>query len=234
MNIKETALKKLESSKIDNRALNDVKYRIILSAAVSLLINFMYAIYNGVLGILLHSVWFITMCAYYTVLSIMRFSAVMCGHKGNTNDVAHKEYFIMRLSGILLTVLSFVLTGLVYISLSENIAKKYDSIVMITIATYTFYRITMVFVRAAKQRKNTSVLLAVIRRIGYADAAAAVLTLQRSMIASFGEKDGTFAYTMNVLTGAAVCLFIFILGIGLIIKRKEVTFYGKIKNCKGK
>lgn len=133
------------------------------------------------------------------------------------------EYFVMRLSGCLLAALSFVLTGVIYISLAENIAAKHENVVMITIATYTFYKITMAIIRAVKQRKNPSPLLAVIRNIGYADAAASVLTLQRSMFASFGELTDTKAHTMNVLTGAAVCLFVLILGLTMInrgIKRK--------------
>lgn len=89
---------------------------------------------------------------------------------------------------------------------------------MITIATYTFTKITMAIIRALKQRKNPSMLLAVIRSIGYADVAASVMTLQRSMFASFGNLTGEKAHTMNILTGAAVCFFILILGIMLIIK----------------
>lgn len=128
------------------------------------------------------------------------------------------EYFVMRLSGCLLVALSFVLTGVIYISLAENIATKHGTVVMITIATYTFYKIIMAIIRAVKQRKNPSPLLAVIRSIGYADVTASVLTLQRSMLASFGELTDTKAHTMNVLTGAAVCLFVLTLGLAMIIK----------------
>ncbi len=46
----------------------------------------------------------------------------------------------MRLSGILLILLSFVLSGVIYISISQNIAVKYDEILMITIAAYTFFK----------------------------------------------------------------------------------------------
>ena len=62
---------------------------------------------------------------------------------------------------------------------------RYDSILMITIATYTFYKITMAVVRAVKQRHDPSPLLAAIRSIGYAEVAASVLTMQRSMLVSF-------------------------------------------------
>lgn len=232
MNIKKKIFEKIESVPIGNRAVNDTRYRIILSAAFSFLINLLYALYHGGLGIVNHSLWFITMCAYYTILSTMRFSAVLCEYKNNSaasndNDM---EYFVMKLSGGLFALLSFVLTGVIYISLSENIAAKHESVMMITIATYTFYKITMAIIRAVKQRKNPSPLLATIRCIGYADVAVSVLTLQRSMFASFGELTDKKAHTMNILTGAAVCLFVLALGLSMIVKGKKERKdgYGKI------
>lgn len=79
---------------------------------------------------------------------------------------------------------------------------------MITIATYI-----VAIVKAIKQHKNPSPLLAVVRNIGYAEAAVSILTLQRSMLVSFGAMDKATIKLMNSLTGAAVCLFILSLGI---------------------
>lgn len=141
-----------------------------------------------------------------------------------SNDI---EYFVMKLCGVLLILLNFVLAGAINISLSQNIATKYGEIVMVTIATYTFSKITMTVIKAVKQRKNPSPLLSVIRSISYAEVAAFVLTLQRSMLVSFGKMNDTDIHTMNTLTGSVVCLFILILGISLIIKgpkRKENNY----------
>lgn len=218
MNIRRKILDKLESTEPGKRIMKEPEYRTVLTAAVSFLINLLYALYNGGLGIVSRSLWFVAMCAYYTILSTMRFCAVLCSRKRCSSTSADMTYFVMKLSGVLLAVLSFALTGVVYISLSENIAAKYNTIVMITIATYTFYKIAMAVVRAVKQKENPSPLLAVIRTIGYADVAVSVLTLQRSMLASFGEMTDTKAHTMNILTGAAVCLFVLSLGIVLTFK----------------
>ena len=62
----------------------------------------------------------------------------------------------MKFSGVLLVVLGIVLAAVNYISLSQNIASKHEKIVMITIATYTFYKITMAILKAVKQHKNPS------------------------------------------------------------------------------
>lgn len=218
MNIRRKILDKLERTKSGKRIVKELEYRMVLTAAVSFFINLLYALYNGGLGILNKSLWFVTMCAYYTILSTMRFCAVLCSRKQCPSTSADMAYFVMKLSGVLLAVLSFILTGVVYISLSENIAAKYDTVIMITIATYTFYKITMAVMRAVKQKENPSPLLAVLRTIGYADVAVSVLTLQRSMLASFGEMADTKSHTMNILTGAAVCLFVLSLGIVLTFK----------------
>ncbi|MGM9650950.1 MAG: hypothetical protein ACI3VX_03300 [Faecousia sp.] len=232
MSLKKKALEKLEGFPAGRRLVHDARYRVVLTAAGSLLVNLLYALYNGVLGIANRSVWFLTMCAYYTILSTLRFSAVLCGRKGSEADTEHT---VMTLSGLLLAGLSFVLSGVAYISLSENIATKHGDVVMITIAAYTFFKIAMAVRRAVRQRKDPSSLLAVLRGIGYADVAASVFTLQRSMFASFGELTDAKAHIMNIITGAAVCLFVLLLGVAMTLrgfKRKENSL-GKVKIQKG-
>lgn len=126
----------------------------------------------------------------------------------------------MKTTGILLIFLSCVLAGVNYISLTENIAIKYGTILMITIATYTFTKLTMAIIRAIKQRHDPSPLLASIRSISYAEVAVSILTLQRSMLVSFEGMEKHDIYIMNALTGAAVCLFICMISI-ILIKRKR-------------
>ena len=137
----------------------------------------------------------------------------------------------MKISGILLLLLGIVLTAIIDISLSQHIATVYDTITMITIATYTFGKITVTIVNAVRQRRNSSPLLLVIRNIRYAEVAASVLTLQRSMLVSFGEADEWQIYLMNALTGLAVCMFVVVLGILLMIKSGKEMDYGQIKTC---
>ena len=195
MNIQQKLTGQLTKTTVGKRVISEQRYRMVLGAAVNLSFNFLYALYHGVLGVVHSSLWFITMCAYYAVLSVIRFSVVLFEYKNRAKPSADTEYFVMRLSGMLLILLSFVLSGVIYISLSQNIAVKYDEILMI----------------------------AVIRNIGYAEAAASILTLQRSMLVSFGTMDNAEAYILNVLTGAAVCLYVSIIGIYLLLKRKNKT-----------
>lgn len=197
--------------------------RIVLSAAFAFILNLIYAVYDCVLGILNSSLWFISMCAFYGILATMRFSAILCERNHYKSPSDDTEIFVMKLSGILLVALGIVLATVNYISLSQNIATKHEEIIMITIAAYTFYKITMAIVKAITQRKSHSPLLRTIRNISYAELSASILTLQRSMLVSFGSMDNKQIRLINAITGAAVCFFVMILGLSMTakLKRKE-------------
>lgn len=213
MKLKQKAASLLSKTEI-GKVISNQHDRMVLSAAITFVFHLLYALYHGILGIINLSMWFLAMCAFYGILATMRFSAVLCGYRRD----ADTERFVMKLSGILLAVLSFVLGAVIYISLSQNIAAKHGEIIMITIAAYTFYKITMVIVKAVKQHRDPSPLLKVVRSISFAEVAASILTLQRSMLASFGSMDEKQIQTMNIMTGTAVCLFVLMLGISILIE----------------
>lgn len=218
---KQIALSLLAKTELGEKIVSDQRYRIILFAAAAFVFNLFYALYHCILGIMNSSLWFISLCAFYGILATTRFSAVLCEcnhHKLSADDI---ELFVMKLCGVLLVVLGIVLATVNYISLAQNIATKYEAIIMITIATYTFYKITMAIVKAIKQHKNPSPLLTTIQNISYAEVSASILTLQRSMLVSFGSMDNKQICVMNAMTGAAVCLFVLTLGLSMITKSKK-------------
>lgn len=197
----------------------DPRRRLLLSAVVSLGCNFLYALYHGILGLIYTSLWFVAMCAFYSILAVMRFGAVMCSREMSRSESAASERFVLRASGAMLILLSTVLAWVNSISLSQNIAAAYGTITMITLAAYTFYRLAAVIIRAVRQRRNRSYLFVALRNISCAEAAASILTLQRSMLVSFEGMDQSEIRTMNMLTGAAVFLFILALGILMIVRQ---------------
>ena len=156
MRPKQKALSLLNQTETGKKLVSSQRYRIMLSATVGFALNLLYAIYHLVLGVLNLSFWFIAMCAFYGILATMRFSAVLCERSRQKSPSNDTELFVMKLSGVLLVILSIVLATVSYISLSQNIAAKHGEIIMITIATYTFYKIAMAIVKAVKQHKNPS------------------------------------------------------------------------------
>lgn len=129
-------------------------------------------------------------------------------------------------------LLSAILALSVYLSFQYDVAVVHSEIMMITIAAYTFYKMTMAVVNAVKARKQRTLWLIAIRNIGCADAAASLLTLQRSMLVSFEGMNSRDIELMNVLTGAGVCLVTAALGIYMVLGKGKQN--GKVKTDRGK
>ena len=205
--------------------LEDYRFRTVLTTMPSFVINVAYTIYNGVIGVMNQSAWFITMAVYYSLLGIMRYCAVhterKISHMEDQKLIRKKELAVIKTDGILLLLLNLALSGVVLLTIAKGRAKAYSEIIAISIAAYTFYKITMAVIRNARQRQNPSLLLRTLRSISYAEIAASVLTLQRSMLVSFGTMGSRQIYLMNAITGAVVCLFVWILGLSMIEKSKR-------------
>lgn len=155
------------------------------------------------------------MGAYNLILAIMRFLVVISVRK------KIPEIFVQRFIGIIIILLGFILGGSVYLSINFDIAHKFHEIIMITIATYTFTKITFAIINYIKSNKFNSHIISAIRCITLCDATAAIYSMQKSMLVSFGEMKANDIYLMNTLTGVSVVIIVIILGVFLIKKSKK-------------
>ena len=153
----------------------------------------------------------------YIIVSIMKFSVVFYQYKNITNN-KKTDVFIKHFVGYMFLVLDIVLIGTTVLSAKENMGAYHNEIIMITIATYSFGKITTALINLCKNKKYDSPVIAIIRNISFADAAVSIFSLQRSMLVSFGNKSYFEVQIFNILTGIGVCLIIMILGINLIRK----------------
>lgn len=183
-------------------------------AQISLAFNMIYALYNAALGVFGGSWWYLTLAAYYVVLSVMRFGAVLTSGKKIKNGVS--DEFVMRFIGYMFLFLSVVLAGTTYLSIRKDQGIKYHEIVMITIALYTFIKVTYAIVRLVQSKKENSAVLKTLRNISFADAFVSVFSLQRSMLVSFEGMSQSDIMIFNCLTGSAVYILVFVLGLNLI------------------
>ena len=176
-------------------------------ALVSLLFNTVYSAYHIIFGIATYSWWFFTIGIYYAILSIVRF--VVIRHKG-------KKHFVIRFTGIMLMVLSISLVGTAILAFVKDRGTKFHLIVMLAIAVYAFTKITLATIKWIKARKSKSVKLITLRNISFADAFVSIFSLQRSMLVSFEGMTQIEIRIMNVATGSAVCIIVFLLGLNLV------------------
>ncbi len=189
-----------------------MKTKKISAAEISLLFNLLYAIGNGALGLYYASEWFLCVGAYYAILSVLRF--------GNIRAIGKNEGFMTVFSGCMLILLVPVLMITVYLAIRYGVGEKYHEIIMITIALYTFIKVTLSVVKYIKSRKQRVPTEIAMSSIGFADGAVAIFSLQRSMLVSFGEMGVNNIKVFNLLTGIGVCIIVLYSGIKT-IKVKE-------------
>ena len=179
-------------------------------------INALYGIYTGALGIFGRSWWFVALAAYYIVLAATRF-AVLQTFK---NPHSEMQRFVSRFVGVMCICLAVTMAGTTFLSFQNDRGVRYHEIVMISIAVYTFVKITLAIIGLAKSDKNACPAVKCLRNLTLANAAVSVFALQRSMLVSFEGMSAANIQLMNALTGTAVYLFIALLGINLIGGRK--------------
>lgn len=183
-----------------------------------LIVNLVYALYNAGVGFALRSWWFITLGAYFTVLSVMRFAVIHVAPKKEVDNP--DSLFAKRFSGVMLVFLSVVVAGTVILSFVTERGIKYHQILMITIALYTFSKLTIAIVNLVKSKKDSSSITKTLRNISFADAFVSIFSLQRSMLVSFeGMSEGDIKL-FNLLTGTGVFIIVLLLGINLIGGKK--------------
>ncbi len=188
--------------------------RIAKSPYLSLACNVAYALGNCVVGFVTHSWWFISVGAYYVVLTTARFAVLQIKRKANGNyDI---ERYARRVTGVLLVVLSLCIVGVNVLSAIKDRGTDFHKIIMITIATYTFTKITLAIIGMVKAKQSASPVLQTLRNLALADACVSVYTMQRSMLVSFPGMAAGDILLLNILTGTAVWIVVLSLGINLI------------------
>jgi len=188
--------------------------QIVKSPYTSLAVNFVYALGNCAVGFLSRSWWFITVGAYYVVLAMARFSVLQVKRKAGGNY--DTELFARRITGILLVVLSVCIVGVNILAALKERGTAHHEIIMITIATYTFTKITIAIIGMVQAKRTDSPALKTLRNISLADACVSIYTMQRSMLQSFPGMEAGEILLLNILTGTAVWITVLLLGINLI------------------
>ncbi len=192
------------------------------SAAAGFACNTVFAAGNIVLGVYFASAWLITMGAYYALLSIMRFVAVRMLQKRTGDDSPRKkarQVRTIKLDGILLMVLTLVLSGTVTLTISNGKTLPENEILAIAIATYTFIKLSLAIAGTIGARHTHIALLRALKSIALVDALVSILFLQTILMDTFGGDD-TFRLIMTAATGAVICASSFIIGLLLFRSNK--------------
>ena len=180
-------------------------------SAVGLVFNLAFSVYHLVLGITSGSWWLLTVGVYYLLLSFARFFVLR---------IKTSPGVITKLTGVMLMILSLPLFGTVVLSVVRDRGIVFHEIVMIAIALYAFTKITLAAIKLIKLRGRKSARDRALNTVSFAAALVSIFTLQRSMLVSFEGMTEIEIVIMNLVTGYAVCIAVFWLGLNLFRSKK--------------
>lgn len=199
----------------------DYGFRTLVFACVSFAVNAGYAVFEGVMGIMYHSVWRGCLAAYYILLTLIRGVILArersCRKHGEDDGTA----LVRRIKtygacGGSLIVLDGAMCGAVTLMILSDNTVAYPGLSIFMSAAYTFYKIIAAAVHLPKAKKTSDPVVQSLRNINLADALISVAALETAMLAAFGGGDRMIP--LRAVTGFAVCAITIAMGIAMTVR----------------
>lgn len=197
-----TDTRRWHSRALENRHVKryrtDLDFRLRLRLTVSLGVNLCYSVYKAALGLLLGSVWFGAMAAYYLVLSAVRF-LLLRGGMGSLLTGYKKR----RFCGWLLAVMTVPIAVMGAVSVYTGGATEYPGHLIFAAAAYTFYSLTMAIVNICRFRSAGSPVYSAANALALMTALVSMFFLQGAMFLAFGDGS-SMERDMNLIFAAVL------------------------------
>ncbi len=201
-----------------NRWKTDYESKTFVTAALSLTVTAVFAIYNGFLGIRHASLWHGTICVYYIVLTLLRGLIIIAAKRLSRRE--RKEEARNRIclaASCLLLLLNACLVVPLYLMVRQKTPVSLTLIPAIAMAAYTTFRIVMTSMHLKRRKASQDCLVRLLRTINFIDALVAVLTLQNTLIMVNGGDGIQKMLPLTAATSGAVWLAILILSVSAIV-----------------
>lgn len=194
--------------------------KIVFSTLFSVLITFLFAIYNLYLGLKYRDSWGISIAVYYICLLIARLSFLIIENKTNKKEDFIKNK-IRKKSYIYLSVFMFFIDFCLIAPISLMIVcpkeVSFGLIPAIAVATYTTYKITIAIKNYLKVKRYDNLMYKFVRELSIIDALVSILTLQHTLIMVNGGMNDSMLI-LSSITSFLIFLTIVIFNIISIIK----------------
>lgn len=201
----------------------------------NLAVNLFYGIGQIIQGCIVGSAWFgangiynVVHGAAYAILAAYERKLDRVTDPREQRCLAWRCY---RVCGYALFGLNLSMTGLAFQMIWWGRGESYPEIIVIAVATFTFYKLTAAIIGVFRCRKSDSPILGAARNMALTEAFMSVFSLQTALFASFGQ-DFDQQFLMNSLTGGAICLSTMLGGAGMVIhgNRKLKEIMGELEN----
>lgn len=181
------------------------------SLVQSMVMNLVYALFHMIMGYFNSSAWTGSRGAYQLIMALIHVALIYYHRKTEKEQDSQARWRMgwdgFQVCGVFLLILHLTMTGLVFQMVWNGETEHDNEIMVIGVAAYTFYKLTMAIIRVVQYRKNASPLMGAARNIDLSEAMMNLFTLQASLLGVFGTADQEgFRFLMNTLCGGAVCL----------------------------
>lgn len=204
------------NNRLIQRWLGDARLRMNVTLTGSILWNGSYALMQLGLCIYHRALWFGALAAYYFLLAVMRFFLVHYSLRHPLGQSMQAEWRRYCFCGGLFLPMNVALSVIIFHMVHENRLVRHHEITTIAMAAYAFAALTMAIVNAVKYRKYNSPLLSASKAISLASASVSMLTLEGTMLATFG---------MDTMSAQSRQLFLSLSGAGIAILIVAMALY---------
>ena len=170
---------------------NDTKLRVNTSLYAGLLWNTAYALLQLGMGFWHKSFWFFSLAAYYICLGVMRFFLLRYTLSHKPGEKMLTELRKYRACGIVFLLLNLALTLMIFFMVYWNRTFHHHEITTIALAAFTFTSLTLAIINIIRYRKMGSPVYSAAKAISLASALVSMLTLEATMLTTFGGETMT-------------------------------------------
>ena len=210
-------MRKVSSSKITGRYLNDLAFRGNVSIYQGMAVNAFYVVFRIVAGIRYASVWFISMAVYYLVLGGLRAYLIVC-YRRRDPELEHRCY---HTTAWLLFLLNIPMGGMIVLMVRTNSGFSYPGYIIYLSALYTFYTMVTSIQNLVKFRKLGSPILSAAKVLNFIAAMTSILGLQTAMISRFSENGESYRKMMNAITGGFVYGIVILIAVIMLLHSRK-------------
>ena len=197
----------------------------------SLAWNALYGIFQLWLGFYHNTFWFYSLGAYYICLGVMRFFLVHHTTRYSPGERMQTELVKYRACGIVFLVMNLALALIIFFMVYWNRTFDHHMITAIAMAAYTFTALTTAIVNVIRYKKYNSPVFSASKAISLAAALVSMLTLESTMLTTFGKGTMTALEQKWMLgaTGGVISILIVSTAIYMITVGTKKTQKNKIR-----
>lgn len=200
----------------------DYMQRTVTNTTISFIVNTFTGIVKLLIGIYFGSVWFIANSVYYLILSAARGLSLKKYKKFKQKKDVEEQYEIecavYKHNGYLICLLSIAYFGVCVRMFMYGDSIIYRGYTLYLVATIAFTKLGFTLYGTAVARKLKSPIISSLKNINYADVFASIVITENTLL-TMEEESNSSQY--SAITGIIFIVFIFAVGIMMILKKKQ-------------